>query len=115
MLRLYLTALVWLCVIVSAGACASAQGGTQDVLTLEVAPHTVDCTGEGPQRCLLVREVGKDEWTRFYDPIAGFEHEPGYGYRLRVERRRVENPPADGSSFEYRLLEVLSRERSAEG
>ena len=84
----------------------------QDVLTMEVAPRTVACTGEAPQRCLLVRTEPGAEWTYFYDRIDGFAYEEGYRYRIEVERRPVPNPPADGSSFTYRLRRLLSKERA---
>lgn len=83
-----------------------------DVVTLEVGPNRVDCTGEAPQRCLLVREPPAREWSRFYDEIDGFTHEEGFRYRIEVERTRRERPPADASAFTWRLLRVVSRERA---
>jgi len=56
-------------------------------------PCMVDCMGEAPQRCMLVRGSPEEEWRQFYDRIEGFEHEEG---------------------FRYRLLEVLSKEREGE-
>lgn len=40
---------------------------------------------------------------------SGFSYEPGYRYTLRIARRVIENPPADGSSAAYRLLEILAK------
>lgn len=91
-------------------ACAPLGGPEQDVLVLEVAPHRVDCMGEAPQKCLRVRRENTQEWTNFFDPIEGFVHEDGVRYVLEVERQSVPNPPADGSSFRYRLIRVLERE-----
>lgn len=82
----------------------------QTQLTLYVAPSAVDCVGVGPQQCLLVREQPGDDWSYFYETITGFTYEPGYTYTLLVERRRVDNPPADGSSFQYSLLRILAKE-----
>lgn len=96
-------------------ACASHNPSAADVLTLEVAPNTVACTGEAPQRCLLVRAPSDQAWTRFYGRIDGFTHEEGYRYRIEVDRQRVANPPADGSAFRYRLLRIVSRERAEAG
>lgn len=90
-------------------ACASARVGQPDVLTIDVAPHTVPCQGEGIRTCMVVR-LGRDTtWTYFYDPIEGFQHEAGYRYRLEVERRVVERPPADGSRIRYRLVRVIAK------
>jgi hypothetical protein len=105
-----LAGIVWLAVA-PLGGCASALQ-PQAVLTLEVAAHTVACTGEAPQRCLLVRREPTDEWSNFYDHIEGFVYEEGYRWRIEVERRRVPNPASDASSYAYRLLRVLSKERS---
>lgn len=85
-----------------------------EILTLEVAAHTVECVGEAVQRCLLVREGPEEEFRYFYDPVEGFDYQEGYRYRIRVLRRRVPDPPADASAFEYRLLEVLSKERAGD-
>ena len=47
----------------------------------------------------------------FYEEIDGFTHEPGYEYRLRVERYDAfpgqKEPPQDVGKYGYRLLEVL--------
>ncbi len=71
----------------------------------------VDCEGASPMRCMQVRGSESEEWTWFYDGVEGFEHEEGYRYELRVEVTDVENPPADGSSKRYRLVEVVSKEK----
>lgn len=93
-----------------AATCRSPASPAAQILTLEVAPNTVTCTGEVERQCLLVRENPTAEWTRFYDTISGFTYQEGYRYRIRVERRRVENPPADGSAYTYRLVELLDKE-----
>jgi len=79
-------------------------------LTLEVGPSRVPCTGEARTRCLRVRVLPDTAWRLFSDSIEGFTFEDGYRWRLDVERRRVPNPPADGSSLAYRLLRVVSKE-----
>ncbi len=76
---------------------------------LYVAPRTAECTGEGVHQCLLVRRSPKSEWLFFYDEIVGFRYEPGFDWTLRVASRPIANPPADGSSVEYRLLGVIGK------
>lgn len=39
--------------------------------------------------------------------IEGFNYEPGHMYTLKVRRTILANPPADASSYTYRLLEIL--------
>ncbi len=57
-----------------------------------VAHFVSDCVGVGPQQCLNVRESADADWTLWYDPIHGFEHEAGYEYRLMVRETVVERP-----------------------
>jgi hypothetical protein len=78
-------------------------------IVLFVGPQLVDCVGMGPQTCYLTRESPDEEWTYFYDPIQGFEYETGFEYQLRLKVVPLLDPPADGSAFEYELLEVIQK------
>lgn len=82
---------------------------TPEVITLYVAAETVECEGVAPQTCLLVRTDPNGEWEMFYDTIAGFTHETGYAYELRVHKITVPNPPADASALRYELVEMVSK------
>jgi hypothetical protein len=80
-----------------------------DIVTLYVGPDQVDCVGVAPQQCLLVRESSEADYSYFYSTIEGFDYEPGYSYELLVEKSPVENPPADGSSIRWILVEVVEK------
>lgn len=95
--------------LVAVLGCSSATAPAERVFELEVAEQRVPCTGVGPRECLQVRERGDASWELFYSGIAGFTYEPGFRYVLRVAGRTVPNPPADGSSLAYRLVDVVSR------
>lgn len=82
--------------------------------TLFVDSELVDCEGEGPMKCLRVREGGSDEWTLLYQGIEGFTHEAGTRYELRVEVSEVSDPPADASSRRLRLVEIVSANKTPE-
>jgi hypothetical protein len=82
--------------------------------TMFVHESLVDCEGVAPMKCMQVRSNESEDWTWFYDSIEGFTHEPGYRYELRVEVTEVENPPADGSSKKYRLIETVSKQKVEE-
>lgn len=82
----------------------------ENVVTWYVGPNMVDCEGESPQKCLLVKESPEDDYMYFYSNIAGFEYEEGYEYEIRVLQEPVENPPAGGSSFNYTLVEVVNKQ-----
>jgi hypothetical protein len=49
------------------------------------------------------------------DFIEGFDYEPGYIYLLTINVRKVNNPPADGSATETRLIKVNSKVKIADG
>ena len=95
--------------LLSVVACAGPSGPRTDVLTLDVAAARVACQGAFSQECYSVRQPSTTNWTLFYDTIEGFDYQSGFEYTIRVERRSVPNPPADGSSFSYRLLAVLRK------
>ena len=62
---------------------------------------------------LLVQEgdnIGTDTWTNFSTNIEGFTYEPGNIYDLLVKIETIDNPPADGSSLKYTLIEIESTE-----
>ena len=66
---------------------------------LIVADHLENCTGVGPQTCMLVKENPEDEWAYFYGQIEGFVYEAGYNYELLVNEFPVPDPAADASSL----------------
>lgn len=77
-----------------------------------IADHRVDCVGEGSFRCLQVKEQPESEWELFYGPIIGFRYEEGYEYVIEVSIKKIENPPADGSSQEVSLVKIWAREKT---
>lgn len=102
--------LLWL----TLGLACNSTRPLETVIHLQVGADSIACVGaHGPQQCLQVRElVGGDAWGAwqpFFDGIEGFVHEPGFICDLSVARREISNPPADASSYAYRLLTVLSK------
>ncbi|MBN2043900.1 MAG: DUF4377 domain-containing protein [Anaerolineales bacterium] len=82
-------------------------------VSMLIAPDLVDCEGgAGPQKCMQVKFGNDEDWQFFYTQIEGFEYQPGYRYSLLVKQVEVENPPADGSSLRYVLVEVISQEEA---
>ncbi len=100
---------------VSSPTAPSASPAAGIVKTLQVAPSRVDCVGVAPQSCLLVRENAGAPWTNLYEPIVGFEYEPGFLYEIRIKEEAVSNPPADASSIKRTLIAVLSKTPAAAG
>lgn len=88
------------------------SGETPGVISLLIGPEKVDCVGEGPQLCFLVREEEEAEWSNFYGEIAGFDYQAGYNYEILVEKTKIPNPMADGPAFRYRLLKILQKQKT---
>ena len=116
-----LATLIGICILMILAGCATPPvefngenstdtGNTSVEKTLFVGPERVDCVGVAPQKCYKVREDPSEDWRFFYSEIAGFDYEPGYQYELLVREEKVENPPADGSSLRWELIEVVSKE-----
>merc|ERR1719498_1298672 len=81
--------------------------------TIYVGDHLVDCVGVVPMKCMLVKSNLADEWTYFYDVIQGFDYDPGFVYQLQVSVEEIPNPPADGSSLRYGLIEVVAKTQTS--
>ena len=101
---LLLSAAVPVLALLTLSSCSDAE-----VLTLFVGPEEVECFGLGPRTCLQVRESPDEPWRNFFESIQGFDFERGFFYELIVEKRSVSPVPADGSSYRYRLLRVVSK------
>jgi hypothetical protein len=89
---------------------------TKEKNYLWIDQKRVSCTGIIEQTCYRVQHgaVLGNNWEYFYDGINGFDeqYEPGYIYKLEVNIKKIENPPADGSSLEYGLVKILSKEKA---
>jgi hypothetical protein len=90
--------------------CGILEPNSERLLTLHVGPETAECVAIEVRQCLLVKERPSDSWNFFFAPIEGFTFEPGYLYVLQVRGRSIRNPPQDGSSEEYHLLRIVSKE-----
>jgi hypothetical protein len=83
------------------------------IATLFVREALADCQAEGARKCLMVRGSEGEQWRNFYGTIEGFDYEPAYAYELRVEVTHVANPPPDAPSIHYKLVEVVSKRKTA--
>ena len=95
--------------LVATFAATEAPEAEAMIKTIFVGAEQVDCVGVAPMKCLLVRENADGEYTYFYDAIEGFQWEAGFEYELLVAVSEVENPPADGSSLRYELIELVAK------
>lgn len=81
----------------------------KEIFTIESKKYP--CTGSGPMECLKVQVNQKGDFMYFYSPIEGFDFQDGNQYILLIKKEAVLNPPADGSSIKYTLLEILEKVR----
>lgn len=103
--------------VFGAAACGSDDDGDGDAdadaetVRLWIEPEMVDCEGgAGPQQCLQISRSEEGDIELFYDSIEGFDFEEGTSYVVDVTVEDVDDPPADGSSLRYVLVEVVSAE-----
>ena len=104
---------ILLLILLSVFSCKSLQKkGVEKVFW--VNSSKISCEGVGEMSCLQVKrgeDFKKLPWELFYDDIKGFEYRPGYIYKIKVNETKLENVPADASSLEYTLVEIVSKEQ----
>lgn len=97
------------------GACGSdaadtaeeSSGSAQETTRLWIQPELVDCEGSAPQSCMQIAESEDGASEYFYDQIEGFTFVEGTSYVIDVTVEEVADPPADGSSLTYTLVEIV--------
>ena len=80
---------------------------------LIIGPYTQTCQGFIEQECFLEYNEKSQQWEFFYENIQGFDFVPGYIYRLKVSLHEREEGIQDVGKYEYRLIEVLSKEEAS--
>lgn len=103
---------------------AHATPTNSQILYWEVGPDRLTCHHPlmPNYQCLSVRSINYDshtqlaqptsDWTYYYGNIQGYEHTPGQGALLQIERQKREHVPADASQYLDTLQKVL---RTAKG
>lgn len=72
-----------------------------------------DVTQDIPQEGMRGREDESLDWKILpFNKIANFDYEKGYNYKLLVEETTLDHPVIANDSKIYRLIDVLSKERS---
>lgn len=63
-----------------------------------------------PLKGINTKEENSNVWVVLHEKgIEGFEYVEGYEYYLKVLKIHLSNPPMDGSNFEYKLINIISR------
>jgi hypothetical protein len=89
------------------GMALSGCSESTDTTRLWIGPERVECEGVAPMMCLQVAESEDGDYRLFYDTIEGFDYQEGTSYVIDVSITEVENPPADASSLQYTLVEIV--------
>lgn len=92
--------------LVLSAALAGCSDST-DTTRLWIGPERVQCEGVAPMMCLQVAEIEDGNYQLFYDTIEGFDYQEGTSYVIDVSITDMENPPADASSLQYTLVEIV--------
>ena len=92
---------------VTALALSAGCSDSTETTRLWIGPERVECEGVAPMMCLQVAESEDGEYEFFYDDIAGFDYQEGTSYVIDVEITEVKDPPADASSLQYTLVEII--------
>lgn len=103
-----------LLVLISAGSCSDNDSNKTETSILWVNSQRVPCEGVSPQQCWEVQygeTLNEGDWELFYTGIEGFDYEPGFIYKLKIEEEHLDpaTVPADASSIKYTLIEILEK------
>ena len=75
-----------------------------------VADKQTECRTNAGKRCLQIKKPQDTVWRTFDGQIQNFNYREGFFYLLRV--RRIANRRSDISGQTFRLIEIISREKS---
>ena len=112
-MKIYLKVLLGLIVAYSSG-CSSDDDIQPQTINMRINHYQGTGIAECPVLTFLVQEgkdIGTDHWGNFYSQVEGFDYEPGHIYKLSVTKQRIDNPPADGSSYKYKLKKIVSKDK----
>lgn len=63
-----------------------------------------------PSKGIYVKEEKSNDWISLHETtIKDFEYTEGYEYNLKVLKTYLRNPPMDGSSVRYELINIISK------
>ncbi|MDX1461517.1 MAG: DUF4377 domain-containing protein [Marinirhabdus sp.] len=107
--------LVILCSLIAINSCNNSAKNDSTITTYMVNSTKVPCEGVGKQQCLQIKPADTPDanWSNFYGNIDGFSFQPGYMYRIKVEETELDaaTVPADASTIQYTLVEIMSKEQ----
>lgn len=94
-------------------ACGQSADEHRSIL-VQVAPQQVTCEGITKQRCFQVRFADEAPWQLYYGEIKGFDYQPGFLYRLKVEQLNSQRDNPNLSPLAWGLVKELKRTPASE-
>lgn len=85
-----------------------------EIIQLTVASKKIKVNDPASQieiESICVKYPNSETWEPFYSFIRGFDYEEGYEYILKIAIEEISNPPQDGLSVRYSLIEILSKKK----
>ncbi|WP_153913959.1 DUF4377 domain-containing protein [Shewanella sp. TC10] len=104
------TTLFLLIIFFSLTGCSDSDSNDEQKVQREIwniVGNPALCQGVITRFCLRYIVEGSDEETVLYDPVEGYNHTWGASDRIEIEKSPISNPPADGSSMKYTLLNII--------
>lgn len=114
------TVLLTLCCAIGFTSCINSDESKDKVETMDVQVSPYTCFSGVFMSHEVIEgmsvKVGSNPNYDFMglSSIEGFTYERGYEYKLKIQRTTLGNPPADGGSYTYKLIKILSKQK-AEG
>ena len=97
--------------------CKKDDSQNERIAILAIEPKTV-LNGTIPESdqlvdCMVAKEEGTNTTHYLYiGRIDGFEYEEGFTYRIKVLISQIKNPPMDGYTENFKLIELISKVHS---
>lgn len=117
--RAYIACSIAICIIGLCMFMTSCSGDDADrIVVLNISPELVPVgvrpPGNADDKVKLMECIVDGTNETFYispNRIEGFEYVEGFKYKVRVRITNIDNPPADGYTEIYELVEVISKEQ----
>ncbi len=95
-------------------SCSKENNENERTVILSIESQTIQ-NGTIPDsdqtvECMVAKEENTNEVHYLYlGRIENFEYEEGFEYRIRVLISKIENPPMDGYTESFKLIELISK------
>ena len=93
--------------LLGSGCDSPSHDSSLEILT--IGPYTRTCQGFIEQTCFVEYNGDNQQWEFFYEPIQGFDFEPGFVYTLEVRLEDRGTDIQDVGRYAYHLVAILDK------